>query len=145
VKLPLPGPTGEQNTLHFAPRGTIGCHADTLLQLLEQLSAALATGNRVLLPDSDLGRKLVKIINHPDIEFATDLVSANIQALLFAGSEEDANTLRQRLATREGMLVPLITEVEGGGYDLHRLVVEKAVSINTTAAGGNASLMSLEG
>ena len=30
-------------------------------------------------------------------------------------------------------------------YDLTRLVVEKVASINTTAAGGNASLMSLAG
>ena len=45
---------------------------------------------------------------------------------------------------RAGPLVP-IGERESGGYDLHRLVVEKTVSVNTTAAGGNAALMSLSG
>jgi RHH-type proline utilization regulon transcriptional repressor/proline dehydrogenase/delta 1-pyrroline-5-carboxylate dehydrogenase len=145
VKLTLPGPTGERNTLHFLPRGTVGCHAEALPHVLEQLAAAWATGNRALLPDSDDGRKLVRIIDHPDIAFVRDLVDADIQALLFAGNGAHADRLRRRLAARPGPLVPLIGEQESGGYDLHRLILEKTVSVNTTAAGGNAALMSLPG
>ena len=41
------------------------------------------------------------------------------------------------------MIVPLVTERQDGSYkNLYRLVAEKVVSINTTAAGGSASLMS---
>ena len=47
------------------------------------------------------------------------------------------------LAARDGAIVPLIQDGPDGSYDLTRLVVEKVASINTTAAGGNASLMSL--
>ena len=90
VKLTLPGPTGERNTLQFLPRGTLGCHAQSLPQLVEQLVAAWATGNRALLPDSDDGRRLVRVINHPDVAFARDLVDVDIQALLFAGEEAAA-------------------------------------------------------
>ena len=43
------------------------------------------------------------------------------------------------LAARDGALVPLIQDRPDGSYDLTRLVVEKVASINTTAAGGNAS------
>ena len=143
VKLALPGPTGEDNTLWFEPRGTVGCQAETLPQLLEQLAAAWATGNRALVPDTELGRRLVRVINHPDIEFTRDIVGAGIQALLFAGTAIDAATLQRSLADREETIVPLVTERQDGGYDLYRLVAEKVVSINTTAAGGNASLMSL--
>ena len=145
VKLTLPGPTGERNTLQFLPRGTVGCHAQALPHLLEQLAAAWATGNRALLPDSDDGRRLVRIIDHPDIAFVRDVVDADIQALLYAGDGAAADPLRRRLAARDGPLVPLIGERESGGYDLHRLVLEKTVSVNTTAAGGNATLMSLPG
>jgi RHH-type proline utilization regulon transcriptional repressor/proline dehydrogenase/delta 1-pyrroline-5-carboxylate dehydrogenase len=145
VKLTLPGPTGERNTLQFLPLGTVGCHAETLPRLLEQLAAAWATGNRALLPDTDDGRRLVRIIDHPDIAFARDLVDADIQALLYAGNKAATDPLRPRLAAHDGPLVPLICERESGGYDLHRLVLEKTVSINTTAAGGNAALMSLAG
>ena len=145
MKLTLPGPTGERNTLQFLPRGTVGCHAQALPHLLEQLAAAWATGNRALLPDSDDARRLVRIIDHPDIGFVQDVVDADIQALLYAGDGAAADPLRRRLAARDGPLVPLIGERETGGYDLHRLVLEKTVSVNTTAAGGNATLMSLPG
>jgi RHH-type proline utilization regulon transcriptional repressor/proline dehydrogenase/delta 1-pyrroline-5-carboxylate dehydrogenase len=145
VRLVLPGPTGEDNTLRFAPRGTIGCQAGTAVALVEQLIAAWATGNRILVPDGDLGRRLVRTIAHPDIAFVADLAGADIDALLLAGPAAEADALRRRLAARDGPIVPLITPQPGGGYPLHRLVVEKAVSINTAAAGGNATLMSLEG
>ena len=145
VKLTLPGPTGERNTLQFLPRGTVGCHADALPYLLEQLAAAWATGNRALLPDTVEGRRLVRVIDHPNVAFVRDVVDADIQALLYAGDEAAADPLRRRLAARDGPLVPLISERESGGYDLHRLVLEKTVSVNTTAAGGNAALMSLPG
>jgi RHH-type proline utilization regulon transcriptional repressor/proline dehydrogenase/delta 1-pyrroline-5-carboxylate dehydrogenase len=143
VKLALPGPTGEDNILWFEPRGTVGCQAETLPRLLEQLVAAWATGNRALVPDTELGRRLVRVINHPDIEFTPDIVGAGIQALLFAGTASDAALLQRSLSDCEGMIVPLVTERQDGSYDLYRLVAEKVVSINTTAAGGNASLMSL--
>jgi RHH-type proline utilization regulon transcriptional repressor/proline dehydrogenase/delta 1-pyrroline-5-carboxylate dehydrogenase len=145
LRLSLPGPTGEDNTLRFAPRGTLGCAAETLPALVEQLVAAWATGNRVLVRDDELGRRLVRTIAHPDIAFVPDLAAADIDALLFAGPEPEADALRRRLAARDGPIVPLILERPGGGWPLERLVIEKAVSINTAAAGGNATLMSLEG
>ena len=144
VRLPLPGPTGEDNRLWFEPRGTVGCQAEALLPLLEQLAAAWATKNLALVPDTDLGRRLVRAIDHPGIAFAQDLAGADIEALLFAGSPEAADALRRDLAERQATIVPLIPARADGGYDLHRLVVEKVASINTTAAGGNAALMSLE-
>ena len=77
------------------PARTTGCgssraarsaaQARRLQQLLEQLAAAWATGNRAVVPDTDLGRRLVRMIGHPDIAFAPDLVAADIDALLFAG------------------------------------------------------------
>ena len=145
LELRLPGPTGERNWLRFLPRGTVGCQAEGLQPLIEQLAAAWATGNRALLPDTDVGRRLVRTIDHPDVAFARDLADADIDALVFAGDDGDGAGLRWRLAAREGPLVPFIREREGGGYDLLRLVVEQTVTINTTAAGGNASLMSLSG
>ena len=45
----------------------------------------------------------------------------------------------------DGAIIPLIPGRPDGSYDLTRLVVEKVASINTTEAGGNASLMSLAG
>ncbi|MCF6194928.1 MAG: hypothetical protein L3J46_11415, partial [Kangiellaceae bacterium] len=48
----------------------------------------------------------------------------------------------QQLAKRDGAILPLICE-----YDIERLfyrmVTEKTISIDTTAAGGNTSLMTM--
>jgi RHH-type proline utilization regulon transcriptional repressor/proline dehydrogenase/delta 1-pyrroline-5-carboxylate dehydrogenase len=145
VKLPLPGPTGEDNSLWFEPRGTVACLAPALQPLLEQLAAAFATHNQALVQDDDLGRRLVRTIAHPAIAFAADPPNADIDALLFAGPPAQADTVRRTLAARDGAILPLIQDRPDGSYDLTRLVVEKVASINTTAAGGNASLMSLAG
>ena len=53
--------------------------------------------------------------------------------------------LLERLKQKPKPLFYLDTHAGRGGYDLFRLVVEQTVSINTAAAGGNASLMSLSG
>ena len=44
------------------------------------------------------------------------------------------------LAEREGAILPLIDDALGPAY-LSRFCSEKTISINTTAAGGNAALM----
>ncbi len=53
------------------------------------------------------------------------------------------NNLRPLLASRSGAIVGVIDTSEEGAIPLWRLVAERALCINTTAAGGNASLMTL--
>jgi RHH-type proline utilization regulon transcriptional repressor/proline dehydrogenase/delta 1-pyrroline-5-carboxylate dehydrogenase len=63
--------------------------------------------------------------------------------VLFAGGEDAARKLRTALAAREGPIVPFIrVDAERAGDPL-RLFHERTLSINTTASGGNASLLSL--
>ena len=50
---------------------------------------------------------------------------------------EDIRAIRIALAKREGALLPLITEQD---FD-HQCLVERHVCIDTTAAGGNVSLL----
>ena len=86
----------------FEPRGTLACLAPSLQPLLEQLAAAFATHNDALVPDDDLGRRLVRTIAHPAIAFASDPATADIDALLFTGPPDQADTLRRTLAARDG-------------------------------------------
>ena len=51
--------------------------------------------------------------------------------------------LLSMLAAREGALTPLVQTHGSEPIPLWRLVAERTVSINTTASGGNASLMAL--
>ncbi len=143
--LPLPGPTGERNTLSFVPRGVAFCAAGTADGLLNQLSAAFATGNKalvdgktsLLLPDNlpATVRKLIEIGDTSSVRQALFQV-ALIDAAL-------AGQLVPALAARDGMVVPVLETTTCEPLPLWRLVAERALCVNTAAAGGNASLMTL--
>jgi Delta 1-pyrroline-5-carboxylate dehydrogenase len=52
--------------------------------------------------------------------------------------------IQQVIASREGAIIG-ITHLASGQYDIpvERFVIERATSVNTAAAGGNASLMTM--
>jgi RHH-type proline utilization regulon transcriptional repressor/proline dehydrogenase/delta 1-pyrroline-5-carboxylate dehydrogenase len=142
----LPGPTGERNTLALVPRGAVVCAAGTLEGLLNQIAALLATGNIALvvaesakLLPGDLPAAVkdrVKTVGSLE-SFEGEFQIALVQSMLASG-------LHSLLAARSGALVSLIDTNEDGAIPLWRLVAERALCVNTTAAGGNASLMTLE-
>ncbi|MDN0074309.1 trifunctional transcriptional regulator/proline dehydrogenase/L-glutamate gamma-semialdehyde dehydrogenase [Crenobacter sp. SG2303] len=138
----LPGPTGEKNTLAFAPRGRIGIAGGSLLEQVSALAAVLATGNRAVIGKSEPLAAQASSLNGW-VEVVDDVAAAaGMAALIANGSDAEQTELRRRLAARDGALLSLVVP-HRTGINLHRLVVERALSINTTAAGGNASLMSL--
>jgi RHH-type proline utilization regulon transcriptional repressor/proline dehydrogenase/delta 1-pyrroline-5-carboxylate dehydrogenase len=139
----LPGPTGERNTLAYVPRGNIACFASHAEVLLNQVAAALATGNRALVVEGSLPAELpadVKAVIQTVA--AADLVKADFQIALVESSS--GAKLRTELAARDGAIVSVIDTTEEGDIPLWRLVAERALCVNTTAAGGNASLMTLD-
>ncbi|MFZ6848357.1 trifunctional transcriptional regulator/proline dehydrogenase/L-glutamate gamma-semialdehyde dehydrogenase [Undibacterium sp. RuRC25W] len=138
----LPGPTGERNTLSFAPRGTIFCAAISVDCLLNQLAATLATGNTAVVPQQsaallpadfpDALRALVK---------TGEASSSHAQIALIEGSL--VNTYKASFVEQDGAIVSVIETHDNIEIPLWRLVAERALCVNTTAAGGNASLMSM--
>ncbi|HEY4316420.1 MAG TPA: trifunctional transcriptional regulator/proline dehydrogenase/L-glutamate gamma-semialdehyde dehydrogenase [Herbaspirillum sp.] len=145
--LRLPGPTGETNTLRFARRGAVLCAAGSTLALLNQLAAVLATGNRAVLTPASAAylpasmpaqvmRRLDMVARHEDC--------AKLTLALY--DADDAHCLRMlpSLAEREGAIVAGVVTRAGHAIALWRLVAERAVCVNTTAAGGNASLMAMQ-
>ena len=141
VRIDLPGPTGERNQLEFVPRGTVLCAPNDIASLLNQLAAAFATGNRALvlmgtipaLPAAVQERvRFISARELDDSEFAIALVEQGLEG-----------DLRARLAARAGAIVGIVDTRAGAPVALWRLVAERALCINTTAAGGNASLMTL--
>ena len=107
-----------------------------------QARLATALGNVALLADSP-GADALRNAVGGHCEIVTDPLLANPDAVLFAGPDADAAELRRRLAGRDGPLVPLLV-AHDGGYDTTGLVWERTLTINTTASGGNASLLSLD-
>jgi RHH-type proline utilization regulon transcriptional repressor/proline dehydrogenase/delta 1-pyrroline-5-carboxylate dehydrogenase len=144
VTMDLPGPTGERNTLAFAPRGAVLCAATSLDALLNQLAAALATGNTALLPTSSLS--LLPADLPPGVRDQIHPVPDDMAACQFQLALVDrgaAALLQTNLAARPGAIVGMLDTDAGTAIPLWRLVAERALCVNTTAAGGNASLMTL--
>ena len=139
VDVELTGPVGERNTYQTMPRGTVLCIAPNLDEALRQVGAALATGNRaavggIIIPD--LTPSLAQWI-----ESVPQGTVTACDAVLFSGSSPALLALLQRLAAQDGPIVPVF--VAQPDYPLDGLVQERAISINTAAAGGNANLMTI--
>ncbi|GGC95154.1 trifunctional transcriptional regulator/proline dehydrogenase/L-glutamate gamma-semialdehyde dehydrogenase [Undibacterium terreum] len=143
MTLVLPGPTGERNTLSFAPRGRVFCAANTVSCLLNQLAALLATGNTPVLPAQTMGvlpaglpTEVRAKIQQAEAEQA-DAQFALVEGALLAH-------YKPVFAAQNGAIVSVIETHENTEVPLWRLVAERALCVNTTAAGGNASLMTLQ-
>ncbi|WP_018982915.1 bifunctional proline dehydrogenase/L-glutamate gamma-semialdehyde dehydrogenase PutA [Salinimonas chungwhensis] len=158
----LPGPTGESNKLYLEPRGILVCFADkgvTFEYWTLSIVTALATGNVVVSVVSDLfyeeAKEFQKKFNATGAPEGVLQVAKleHLGALLLdedlAGVVVDSQTERTAqisamLASREsGPIIPVITS-EYHDNLIQRVVTEKAISIDTTASGGNTSLMTLE-
>jgi RHH-type proline utilization regulon transcriptional repressor/proline dehydrogenase/delta 1-pyrroline-5-carboxylate dehydrogenase len=116
-----------------------------------QVGAALATGNIALVRASDAAvlaglpasvSARIAIVDDP-------LTAPRLAAVLFEGDGDALLALERALAERDGALVAVHgvarDDLAAGrdDYPLERLVDEQSISVNTAAAGGNASLMSI--
>ena len=134
----LPGPVGETNIWETAPRGTVLCVASDARALDEQIAAALLTGNRALVPGDAVPAALPEALRGWILGDGD-----RIDAALFSGTSEGLLALEASLAARPGPLVAAHVRDREGRYPLEWLVVERCVSTNTAAAGGNAHLMAI--
>jgi RHH-type proline utilization regulon transcriptional repressor/proline dehydrogenase/delta 1-pyrroline-5-carboxylate dehydrogenase len=145
----LPGPTGEDNLYLTYPRGRVLCLGGSRLSRLRQLAAVLALGGKAVWGQEDqrLHSSLPEAVQG-GVEVGTTagqalLAAAPFDAVLLCGSAAQARDCALALAQRPGPIVPLVPMSDAGDLALERLLGERSISVNTTAAGGNASLMSL--
>ncbi|UYO01214.1 MAG: bifunctional proline dehydrogenase/L-glutamate gamma-semialdehyde dehydrogenase PutA [Devosia sp.] len=118
----LPGVTGESNVLRLEPRGTLLCLGPSAAGRAAQHAMA-----------RDAGCKAV------DGNFeAADLAEGQgFDAVALFGGEAALRRARVAMARRAGPILPLIT----GADQIDRLWIERHVCVDTTAAGGNTSLL----
>ncbi len=140
----LPGPTGESNTLALNPRGRVLCLGPDGDSLLAQAVQALAAGNSVIAIAPRATATLQPLLK-TDLPIAavdgtllfSELASTNIDVVAYSRAGETARQIRQVLAERDGPIVPIVTETIYPAAYAH----ERTVCVDTTAAGGNASLL----
>ena len=144
----LPGPVGEQNVYSLHRRGAVLCHAASEAAAIVQIACALSTGNRVLL-DGPAAPALFQALPRP-LRWDIALANASTQADVVLTDSEGATLLDllREMSLKNGPIVSVFslsaTRFEQGeSWPLDWLMNERAVTVNTTAAGGNASLMSI--
>ena len=143
----LAGPTGEANLYAVLPREAVLCIAERDSDRLLQLAAVLAVGGRAVWPASAaaLAQRLPDEVRER-IALAQDWTQPSVvfDAALLHGRADECIGLQRTLAARAGAIVGITALAPGdAAIPLERLVIERALSVNTAAAGGNASLMTI--
>ncbi|MGA2487441.1 MAG: bifunctional proline dehydrogenase/L-glutamate gamma-semialdehyde dehydrogenase PutA [Roseiarcus sp.] len=148
VSIELPGPVGEKNVYALEPRGAVLCDAADEASMIVQIACALATGNRALLRGASAAglaaaapeplRRRVAVYATADRADAALTDRAGAALVAFAGE----------IARRDGPIAAVFRVTadalrRGEPAPLDFLINERSVCINTTAAGGNASLMTI--
>lgn len=145
----LTGPTGEQNVYRWLPREAVLCLAESEEALLLQLAAALAGGSHAIWPLRPVSQALLASLPNDvqdHIALATDWngPGVNFDVALFDGGQAELLAAAARIAERDGPIVSLRRfSLDQPALPMEALVIERAASTNTAAAGGNASLMTI--
>ncbi|MFT5208290.1 MAG: RHH-type proline utilization regulon transcriptional repressor/proline dehydrogenase [Flavobacterium sp.] len=149
----LPGPTGESNILSYEPKGILALlweEGRPNWRLLLNVFTALLTGNSIVIVtkspsvDVDACQALFvksglpqEVISTPENGKST-LMNELVVAVVLSENSKYRKSVEQLLSNRTGALTGIIE-----GVSLHDYLTEKTISIDTTAAGGNATLMTM--
>ncbi|MFD2167708.1 bifunctional proline dehydrogenase/L-glutamate gamma-semialdehyde dehydrogenase PutA [Thalassotalea euphylliae] len=157
----LPGPTGESNILYLESRGTVAalrCNNTSFNFWLVSVISAMAAGNCVVavvdeqfLAEAQSIAGQLESVGVPKGVFTVAKLGhlpAVLNHTYLAGAVVDNQSplkkyVGETIAARSGAILPLITAYTNQSL-FHRMVTEKTITIDTTAAGGNASLMTMD-
>jgi len=147
------GPVGETNTYRLMARGKILAIAATAGGLFSQLAAILSTGNAAVVMDFPrlkaaldglppaIAKNVTRVRQWSEVH--------DIAGVLVEGDQAAITVAALAAAGRDGPIVSVQGASPEGlaedreAWNLDLLVTEVSASINTAAAGGNASLMTL--
>jgi len=156
----LPGPTGESNIIYLENRGNIISFGDknsTFHFWVLSIVTALATGNTVVTVVSDLfydealafRDKFIATGEDKNVfqvarlrHLSTMLAHPKLSGVVVDSHCDRKHYISEKLAQRQGAILPVISS-EYMDNLIQRLLTEKTISIDTTASGGNTSLMTL--
>ena len=123
------GPTGESNKTYNYPRGKILCLGPEPSDVKKQVRIAQLNGCEAILRKSYLE-------NDESFSYLETLI--DIQAVAFWGNSRNLKKIRIALSKRHGPIIPLMLEENMS----EQCIIERHICIDTTAAGGNVTLLS---
>ncbi len=156
----LPGPTGEANCLATSGRGLFICSNASAnpLALVGEVCSALVAGNVVLVLGAE-AEALVKQLHAAGATSAVALPESALEGLLeedgiagiaYCGEAAEIRRINRQLASRPGVLAQMVAETDAEKLGsiaspnyINRFITERTRSDNTTAVGGNATLLEL--
>ncbi len=121
--------------------------ADSAAGLRAQLAALAATGNSAVLPDNS--PFITELETSPEARAISWRATPDwrserhLGGILVEGDPGRIAAVCRAVAEFAGPIVNVQSADSGGHYDQAMLMREVSISINTTAAGGNANLMAL--
>ena len=146
--LTLAGPVGEQNVYALRPRGPVLCDAASQDAAILQVACALGAGDRALLAGDAAPRLFAAL---PAALRADVAIAAGASGAAAVLTDREGDALRRlaiEVAAAEGPILALHSLAParfeaGENWPIDWLMNERTVTVNTTAAGGNASLMAI--
>ncbi|MCR6500104.1 trifunctional transcriptional regulator/proline dehydrogenase/L-glutamate gamma-semialdehyde dehydrogenase [Shinella sp. CPCC 101442] len=149
----LAGPVGERNLYALHARGNVLLVPETEAGLLRQVAAGLATGNMLVIDNAAALKPVLADLPASvaaRLSWTTDWAKDGpFAGALVEGDAEAVRAVNRKIAALPGplVLVQAATSEEllsdPDAYCLNWLLEEVSTSINTAAAGGNASLMAI--
>ena len=144
----LKSATGESNRYRLLARTNILALSEPIEMTVQHLLSVFSLGSRVVLLSNNafihLYFQQLPAAVQSQIQLIHDLNEGQFDAVLHYGCSRELQHIQQHLAHRTSSIIPLIhTDYHETDIPLERLLIERAVSINTAAAGGNTSLMML--
>ncbi|TMV07765.1 bifunctional proline dehydrogenase/L-glutamate gamma-semialdehyde dehydrogenase PutA [Ruegeria sediminis] len=120
----LPGPTGESNRLSEFARAPLLCFGPGADAAREQAEAVHALGGTAICATGRLDPGVLETLD-------------GISGVIWWGDEKTGREIERHLSRRNGPIIPMIP----GKPDRARVLGERHVCVDTTAAGGNAALL----
>jgi RHH-type transcriptional regulator, proline utilization regulon repressor / proline dehydrogenase / delta 1-pyrroline-5-carboxylate dehydrogenase len=151
IKMELPGPTGESNTLKHRGRGIAVCLGGGEFEdNTRQILIALAAGNCVIAIHNAASETIAQALKSTDApagimltiddKFCEEaLLDDRVRAIVFDGGFDARASIEAILAKRAGPIIPLLSSLD----EPWRFATERTLTVNTTAAGGDVRLLSL--
>jgi len=130
----MPGPTGESNRWSTYARGTILCLGPTMEDAEKQAKIANEIGCAAVAVAPGIREHLgvAGLLRRSALSVLT-----GFDAVALWSNTDDLRKARMALSERSGALVPLIASDQMKEF----CVIERHICVDTTAAGGNASLL----
>ena len=145
----LPGPTGEANTLKLRGRGVALCLGDEH-ETAQQIMMSIAAGNLVVCPNSTQAAEVMSalkalpateklICTFDGASPGALLLHDAVRLVVYDGDSDGRALLEGLMLERPGAIIPIVSTLDPAW----RYCVERTLTINTTAAGGDVRLLSL--